>query len=55
MRAAILQKVTDMAFEPKPEPASRPGKKTAIIAAMVLIGGGLLVYWSQIKTALSLG
>jgi hypothetical protein len=55
MRAAILQKVTDMAFEPKPEPASRPGKKTAIIAAVILIGGGFIVYWSQLKTALNLG
>jgi hypothetical protein len=44
-----------MAFEPKSEPASRPGKKTAIIAAVILIGGGFIVYWSQLKTALNLG
>jgi hypothetical protein len=44
-----------MTFEPKPEPASRPGKVTAIVAAAMLLGVGFLVYWSQIKTALNLG
>ena len=54
MRAAT-EKVTDMTFEPKSEPASRPGKKTAIVAAAILLGIGFLVYWSQIKAALNLG
>jgi hypothetical protein len=44
-----------MAFKPKLEPASRPGKKTAIITAAILIGGGFIVYWSQIKAVLNLG
>jgi hypothetical protein len=55
MRAATSKKVADMTFDPKPEPASRPGKKTAIVTAAILVGIAFIVYWSQIKAALNLG
>jgi hypothetical protein len=44
-----------MTFDPKPEPASRPGKKTAMVAAAIVLGVAFIIYWSQIKAALNLG
>jgi hypothetical protein len=39
----------------KLEPASRPGVKTATIAAAIVLGIAIIVYWSQIKAVLNLG
>ena len=44
-----------MSLEPKLEPASRPGKKTAGVTAAILIGIAFIVYWPQIKALLNLG
>jgi len=44
-----------MSLQPKQEPASRPGKLTAGIAAAIVIGIVFLYYWPQIKAALNLG
>jgi hypothetical protein len=55
MRAATLKKANAMTFEPKQEPASRPGKLTAGIVAAVVIGIVFFYYWPQIKAALNLG
>jgi hypothetical protein len=54
-----------MSIEPKLEPAStsgvklehasRPGIKTATVAAAIVVGVALIVYWPQIKAILNLG
>lgn len=56
MRAAPHQKRrNDMTIEPKLEPASRPGPRTASVAAVAAIGALVIYYWPQIKAALNLG
>jgi hypothetical protein len=39
----------------KLEPASRPGVKTATVAAAIVLGIAIIVYWSQISAMLNLG
>lgn len=43
-----------MSFEPKMEPASRPGIKSAAAMIAVGIGIALIFYWAQIKILLNL-
>ena len=35
--------------------ASRPGIKTAIVAAAIVVGAALIIYWPQIKAVFNIG